>query len=98
MNRWKVEMARKRLINKKKQELIKDIKVGDLVKYCPNDLDEFYHDYGVIIQIEELYEIKSINKKIYEFKIIWQKEKRTVTYTSNNLIECISKKSMILCK
>ena len=93
---WSAAVARRRQISKKKQNLIKDLKIGDLVKYCPKDLDPKFYDIGLIIEIDTLYEIKSTNKIVYKYNIFWQKENTVTSYTSNHIINSLSQKYWIL--
>lgn len=74
------------------------IQVGDLISYCPNDMSEKYHDYGIIIDISEKYRIDARKLVVYDYTIAWQKDKRVVPYTSTHIVSSIIEKKMILFK
>ena len=55
----------------KKQNI--SISIGDLVHYCPADMNEKNHDIGIIYQIEEV--SAGPNKKAKIYKIFWSRSK-----------------------
>lgn len=56
-------------MKKNKQHI--SILIGDLIYYCPIDMDEKNHDIGIIYEIEELQEYPNKKTKIY--KIFWSR-------------------------
>jgi len=61
---------------KKKQNIIEQILVGDLLYYCPSDLDETRHDIGIIYQICK-------EKKIY--RVYWAKTQMNDWFSETTL-------------
>lgn len=61
----------------KKQNIF--ISNGDLVYYCPADINEEKHDIGIIFKIEETE--TGINKKTKIFKIFWSRSKSYDEYS-----------------
>lgn len=47
---------------------MKNIETGDLLHFCPIDLNIKYHEYGIV------YDIINLDNKLY-FKVYWQKTK-----------------------
>lgn len=83
---------------KKREAIMASIQVGDLISYCPNDMSEKYHDYGIVIDISEKYRIDARKLVVYDYTIAWQKDKRVVPYTSTHIVSAIIEKKMILFK
>jgi hypothetical protein len=60
----------------KMQKIINIIASGDLLVYCPDNLEEKHHDIGIIYSVEDIFlsaDIETKIKKIKKFKIFWNR-------------------------
>lgn len=67
------------------EKTINSITPGDLLVYCPDDLEEKRHDIGIIYFIEEIY-LSSQIKKIKKFNIFWNRSRIHDEYLESTLI------------
>ena len=65
----------------------KKLATGDMLVYCPADLQEKHHDVGVVYEIEKI----NINNKIEikRYKILWNRSKLYDVYSHNTLVRKI---------
>ena len=65
----------------------KKLAIGDILVYCPTDLQEKHHDVGVVYEIEKI----NINNKIEikRYKILWNRSKRYDVYSHKPLMRKI---------
>ena len=87
----------------KMQKIINSISVGDILVYCPIDLESKRHDIGIIYDIENITINSSIKTKIKKFKIFWNRshiyDEYSETTMSKKLQQTInSKKYLFLVK
>lgn len=61
----RVDAANFRRMIKVKKNILKNIIVGDLLHYCPDDLDVSHHDIGIIYDI--------YGENILFYKIYWSR-------------------------
>ena len=89
------KMARKRRLS----NVSKDIKVGDLLHYCPPGLDEDLRGFGLVIEINvlQIYKLKSIGNEESEFKILWQNDGHIATVSSAYMNHSLISKRILLC-
>lgn len=91
-------MARKRRI----ANVSSNVEVGDLIHYCPADLESEYHDFGIILDIERVnthdrwYSKERHNDR--EFKVLWQGSNNIASYSSAYMNHSLLKKTIILYK
>jgi hypothetical protein len=73
--------------NKKiSKNYINNIKIGDILHYCPIDLKEESHDIGIIYDIKNSSsEYYGYKKDICLYKIFWQKSQMYDEYSSTTL-------------
>lgn len=74
----KIDAANFRRMNRDKKRILNNIKVGDLVHYCPNDLDKSHHDIGVIYDI--------YGENILFYKIYWSCSQMDDLFSETTLI------------
>lgn len=68
------------------------ISVGDLVHYCPADMNEENHDIGMVFEIEETESEQ--NKKAKIFKIFWSRSKEYDGYPESGIHNRIHKQNV----
>lgn len=73
------------------EKIINSISPGDLLVYCPDDLEEKRHDVGIIYSIEETYLSSQIKTKIKKFKIFWNRSHLHDEYSETTLIRKLNK-------
>lgn len=67
---------------------INSIEIGDMLHYCPADLDEKFHDIGVVIDIQDRY---NLTKKVRVFEIYWQKTNNIICFSDSVLEKKLTK-------
>lgn len=68
--------------------IVDDLEVGDLIHYCPKDMDKKYHDFGIVIEVE----LNEINYKNYinKIKVFWRNDCQTMIHSRNQILNSIS--------
>ena len=65
-------------MNRTKKNILNNIAVGDLVHYCPDDLDNSHHDIGVIYEI--------YGENILFYKIYWSRSQMDDLFSEKTLM------------
>lgn len=73
------------------EKTINSITPGDLLVYCPDDLEEKRHDIGIIYSIEETCSSSKIKTKTKKFKIFWNRSYLHDEYSETTLIRKLKK-------
>ena len=73
------------------EKTINSITPGDLLVYCPDDLEEKHHDIAIIYSIEETYLSSQIKTKMKKFKIFWNRSHLHDEYSETTLIRKLNK-------
>lgn len=86
-------------------ETINSISVGDILVYCPIDLDSSKHDIGIIYDIETmaLTSHAKTKTKIKKFKIFWNRSHMYDVFSETTMLKKMeqtikSKKYLLLVK
>lgn len=96
-------MARKR----KSINVSADIQIGDLIQYCPSDLESKYYDFGIILEINEniSHEVwrfcdESVRARLCnrEFTVLWQSSNCVDRFSSFYMNHSLINKKIILLK
>jgi hypothetical protein len=61
-----------------KKRILNNIIVGDLLHYCPHDLDSRYHDVGIIYDI--------YGENILFYKIYWSRSQIDDLFSETTLV------------
>lgn len=88
--RRKIYMARKRRI----ANVSENIQVGDLIHYCPVDMESRYHEYGLILDISET-NTYSLQR---DFTVLWQKSNQIQVHSSSYMNHSLMNKKITLYK
>lgn len=90
LKRRKFNMARKRRI----ANISENIQVGDLIHYCPVDMESRYHEYGLILEISET-NTYSLQR---DFTVLWQKSNQIQVHSSGYMNHSLMNKKITLYK
>jgi len=87
----------------KMQKIINSIIPGDLLVYCPYDMEPKHHDIGIIYSIEDTSLSSQTKTKMRKFKIFWNRSRFYDEYSESTLINKLKqtinrKKIMLLVK
>lgn len=84
----KINLNKSKKTNKKLFcPIIDSIKVGDLIHYCPSDIEQKYHDFGIVLEVE----LNDINSKNYinNIKVFWSKDHEVSIHSRNQILNSI---------
>lgn len=84
----KIDAANFRRMARNKKRILNNIIVGDLIHYCPIDLDKSRHDIGII------YEIYGDNIMFY--KIYWSQSQMDDLFSEITLIRKLKEHCKII--
>lgn len=83
----------------KMQKIINSIAPGDLLIYCPDDLEQKHHDIGIIYSVEDIVLSPEIKTKMKKFKIFWNRscfyDEYSETTMTRKLKQTINRKKII---
>ena len=74
----KINAANFRRMTRTKKRILDNIIVGDLLHYCPLDLDPKYHDIGIIYEI--------YGDSVLFYKIYWSRSQMNDLFSETTLI------------
>lgn len=84
----KINLNKSKKINKKLFcPIVDSIKIGDLIHYCPADIEKRYHDFGIVVEVE----LNDINSKNYinNIKVFWSKDHEVCIHSRNQILNSI---------